>query len=148
MKIKRKVTTIVVEHPEYPEVKVTVKRLSRMEALDYYTGLEETNTVISPLKDRETGDYVRFESGEVQVDRRERFDISSIVELFKTTVLGWEGIEDESGPVSFSTDAIEILFNTDLDIKEGEDKGAFFMYLLNKVRDFSLGLENTALDPK
>lgn len=150
MKIKRKLTEYLIEHPTFPEVKVKVKKLSRLQALSDYSEIDEKGKIHRPLKDPDTGEYLRDDEGRIQTEIVQRFDGESILEMLKKTVVGWEGITDEDGnDIPFSFDSLEVLFAEELDTKnEAGETMSFWAYILDEIGKRNSSTSVEPLDPK
>lgn len=145
---KNQSKTVEVKHPNHPEVKVWLKRLTRMETIEYLSNIENMRTPI-PLRDPETKEYV-YENGNIKIIYKDNFNPKVIVDMLAQAIKRWEGIEDENGiPLNPSKDSMDILFSPELDItKEDGTTESFWSYVLDQTRDEAVMPHAVELDPK
>ena len=122
--------TLVIPHPNHPEVKVTARKPTRRDSLEMFRELRDQRI---PARD-ESGEILKVD-GEVvfvQVTPKD-FAIRGLERI----ITAWEGLEDENDrPIPFNAANLTVLIDEWLDVKEeGKPDIAFSRYISERVAE-------------
>lgn len=109
--------TAVVVHPADSDVKITIKRLPKVEWLKHYGGLSDFQTVSIPTDKEGNAFFVKDKEPFVHI--QQHFPVELILEALEKVVIGWEGINDsQDNPIPFNKENLPLLLEDFLDFKE------------------------------
>lgn len=135
MQVRRKPQVRRIEHPNDPSFAVFVRKLQKIDGLEYQDLLQRYQTK-EPIRDPETKELLRNAAGDPFVHVMQRFPKDAILETFEKYITGWEGLKDEDGKdVPFAASELYLLFDDGLDVREDDSVTPFWQYLNKKAFD-------------
>lgn len=144
IKFSAKLQTAVITHPKDDAVRVTVKRIPRLDLAAYQSKIAERSRVVAlldqtgkPLLDEKTKKPLTETVANISLDL--------VIDILEASIVSWEGIENESGSFGFAKGRAKILFEEAFDVdEETKDEAtgeveksttSFAVYIMNRVLD-------------
>lgn len=116
MKFSNAEKTYVFVHPSHPEVKITIRRMRKAEAIDYAAEVDKISEVVPLRNPDDPSDYLRDKQGNIEVTLRRRWTAATLLSGLKNIIVRWEGLEGDDGPIPCSAEHYTILLEDELNV--------------------------------
>jgi hypothetical protein len=108
-------STAIIPHPNRPELKIHVNRLTDFDKFAHFAALEKYSTPMVVTDSDHKIVYVKEGNKDVPlIHVVQNIPIESFVDLFTRTIFKWEGFTSKGTPVVYNPKLVKNLFNTNL----------------------------------